>query len=258
MLIAATGVLAAAAVGYVLTADLPKSGQTAGTVLPADRYQSSQVKSADVVLGDTAVAELMQTDAYEAIIKDKSFRALASDPSFVTLAQNPEALAAMARQPKLFANFAQDRRSVAALAAYPQALQALARNPDALRALAQVKGVASGRWSQASENASAAQVYKVGAAADSLKGQFLRINMSPQAIDALSRHPQTLALMAQHPNAFAAIAKRPAMLDAIAHNPAAFAVIASKPGFAALVRDPSFAVAVRGMAASAPQVKWNG
>ena len=40
--------------------------------------------------------QLMQTDAFEVMVKNPSFRALASDPGFQALAMNPQAMAAMA------------------------------------------------------------------------------------------------------------------------------------------------------------------
>ena len=57
-----------------------RSGRAAGTVAPAQRYVNSQVSDKDVTLGDTSVPELMQTDAFEAMVKDPDFRKLARDP----------------------------------------------------------------------------------------------------------------------------------------------------------------------------------
>src|SRR5450631_2036428 len=45
-----------------------------GTVAPAERYHVSQVTDADVKLGDTGVAQVMQTDTFERMVKDPEFR----------------------------------------------------------------------------------------------------------------------------------------------------------------------------------------
>ena len=67
----------------------PQGGVTFGTVAPAERYRSSQLQNGDVVLGDNSVPMLMQTDAFEVMVKNPSFRTLAADPGFRALAQNP-------------------------------------------------------------------------------------------------------------------------------------------------------------------------
>ena len=64
----------------------PPLGPTAGTITPAERYVSSQVGEGDVTLGDTSVAELMQTDVFELMVKDPDFRSLAASPGFQVLA----------------------------------------------------------------------------------------------------------------------------------------------------------------------------
>ena len=45
-----------------------------GTVVPAERYHVSQVSNGDVKLGDTGVAQIMQTDTFERMVKDPEFR----------------------------------------------------------------------------------------------------------------------------------------------------------------------------------------
>ena len=66
-----------------------KTALVAGTILPAERYHATQVTNKDVKLGDTGVAQLMQTDAFELMVKNPTFRAMASDPGFMALALNP-------------------------------------------------------------------------------------------------------------------------------------------------------------------------
>src|SRR5215831_7145944 len=94
----------------------PQTGQTAGTIAPAERYRSSQVTSADVALGDTTVTQLMQTDAFEVMVKNPQFRILAKDPAFQALAQNQEAMAAIAANPAAFAALANNPKALSVLA----------------------------------------------------------------------------------------------------------------------------------------------
>src|SRR4028119_648112 len=98
----------------------PPLGETAGTITPSERYVSSQVGENDVTLGDTSVPDLMQTDAFEVMVKDPNFRALAKDPGFAALAANSQAMSAMAANPKAFQ----------ALAKNPEAFQAMARHAE--------------------------------------------------------------------------------------------------------------------------------
>src|SRR5207248_6522123 len=90
MYLTTAGVLAFGVAAYGLGRVYPPLGPSAGTVAPAQRYVASQVGEADVTLGDTAVPELMQTDAFELMVKDPSFRALAASPGFKALAGQPQ------------------------------------------------------------------------------------------------------------------------------------------------------------------------
>src|SRR6185503_1557971 len=95
----------------------PPMGPSEGTIAPADRYVSAQITGADVTLGDTAVPELMQTDAFELMVHDPDFRALAASPGFKALASQPQVMAALMSNPKAFA----------ALAANPSAFAGVAK-----------------------------------------------------------------------------------------------------------------------------------
>ena len=86
---------------------------------------SAQVGEGDVTLGDTSVPELMQTDAFQVMVKDPNFRALAGDPGFAALASNPAAMAALAANPSAFAALAQESVGVPRHA--PVGLAALGR-----------------------------------------------------------------------------------------------------------------------------------
>ena len=149
----ATGaaILVVAAGAYGLGRVYPPLGPSAGTIAPAERYQSSQVGEGDVTLGDTSVAELMQTDVFELMVHDENFRALAASPGFKALAgqpqvmaalmANPKAFAALAANPKAFEGVAHAAQQASALApkasqASAQLMNAIAAHPKAMEALA--------------------------------------------------------------------------------------------------------------------------
>ena len=78
----ATGaaILAVAGLAYGVGRIYPPHGPSEGTIVAADRHVDSQIGAGDVTLGDTSVAQLMQTDAFEVMSKNPTFRALAADP----------------------------------------------------------------------------------------------------------------------------------------------------------------------------------
>jgi hypothetical protein len=117
MYLTTAAVLAFGVAAYGVGRVYPPLGPSSGTIAPAERYVSSQVGEADVTLGDTAVPELMQTDAFQVLVKDPNFRKLANDPGFAALASNQVAMAAIAGNPSQFA--------------------ALAKNPSAFHSLVQ-------------------------------------------------------------------------------------------------------------------------
>src|SRR5690242_16692726 len=65
----------------------PQGASTSGTIVSAERYHASQVSDADVGLGNQDVAQIMQTDTFELMVKNPSFRAMVLDPGFQALAQ---------------------------------------------------------------------------------------------------------------------------------------------------------------------------
>ena len=85
LILTTAGVMAVGVGAYGLGRVYPPLGSEPGTVAPSQRYVSSQVSDADVTLGDTSVAELMQTDAFQVLVKDPNFRKLANDPGFAAL-----------------------------------------------------------------------------------------------------------------------------------------------------------------------------
>src|SRR5881628_1687453 len=75
LILTSAAVIAVGLGAYGLGRVYPPLGPSAGTIAPAQRYVSSQLTSSDVTLGDTAVPQLMQTDAFELFVHDPSFRA---------------------------------------------------------------------------------------------------------------------------------------------------------------------------------------
>ena len=124
-LISVGAVALVAVAAYGLGRVYPPLGPTAGTITPADRYISSQVGEGDVTLGDTSVPELMQTDAFELMVKDPSFRALAASEGFKSLAGQPQVMAALMSNPKAFSSLAADPRAFSGVAQAAKALSGI-------------------------------------------------------------------------------------------------------------------------------------
>ena len=99
-----------AVAAYGLGRVYPPMGPSAGTVTPADRYVSSQIQEEDVTLGDTSVAELMQTDAFDLLVHDPDLRAFAASPGFKALSGQPQVMAALLANPQALAPLPQIRR----------------------------------------------------------------------------------------------------------------------------------------------------
>ena len=85
-------VIAVGLAAYGLGRVYPPLGPTEGTIAPAPRYVAPQVGEGDVGLGDTSIAQLMQTDVFRVMVNDANFRKLASDPGFAALASDPSLL----------------------------------------------------------------------------------------------------------------------------------------------------------------------
>src|SRR5881275_3020261 len=106
MILTSAAVVAVGLGAYGLGRVYPPTGPSAGTVAPAQRYVSSQIGEADVTLGDTAVPQLMQTDAFELFVHNPNFRALAGSPGFKAIAGNPQVMSALLANPGSFAGLA--------------------------------------------------------------------------------------------------------------------------------------------------------
>jgi len=83
------GAVAVLAVGVAMIAfDLPpKSENVVGTIAPAERYRAPQDSAEAVKLGDQTIAQLMQNDGFDKMIKDPQMKALSQDASIRALSE---------------------------------------------------------------------------------------------------------------------------------------------------------------------------
>ena len=124
LILTGAAVIAVGLGAYGLGRVYPPLGPSSGTVGASQRYVNSQVGEKDVTLGDTSVPQLMQSDAFEAMVKNPAFRKLARDPNFSALAQNPVVLSALAANADAFKAIASDPKTFSALAQAAQQLSA--------------------------------------------------------------------------------------------------------------------------------------
>src|SRR3954468_9270639 len=220
MYLTTAGILAFGVAAYGLGRVYPPLGPSEGTVGPADRYVSAQVGEGDVTLGDTSVAELMQTDAFELMVHDANFRALAASPGFQALAGQPQVLAAVMANPQAFSALAKDRNAFAGIAQAAHNASSLA--PQAHQASAALLSAVAGHSA---------------------------------ALQALAAHPQALAMIANNASAFANAASPPGVPipypNAQISSSAAFQQLAGdKNAMHALAKDPGVFSAIAANAAS--------
>ena len=64
---------------FLLKGFPPVGGGTEGTIGAAKKYQAQQLADKDVVLGDAAVQEFLQSDTFDRLIKDPNARNLIAD-----------------------------------------------------------------------------------------------------------------------------------------------------------------------------------
>ena len=79
--IIAAGVVLLAAVAY-FGGGFPSGNELTGTVAPAERYRAEGVTENDVVLGDQALVDLMQSDAFTMIMNDPELAGLLADARY--------------------------------------------------------------------------------------------------------------------------------------------------------------------------------
>jgi hypothetical protein len=85
----AGGAVAVLVVGVaIFTFDYPPKGEdVVATIVPAERYQAPQAGAEAIKLGDQTIAQLMQSDAFDRLIKDPEMQSLAKDANMRALAQ---------------------------------------------------------------------------------------------------------------------------------------------------------------------------
>jgi hypothetical protein len=66
--------VAGVAIGYFASSIPPEGDGMTGTVAPAERYRAAQPTGDDIVLGDQALQEFMQTDAFGQIMGNEALR----------------------------------------------------------------------------------------------------------------------------------------------------------------------------------------
>jgi hypothetical protein len=66
--------------------DALDEAQVAGTIVPAERYRGESLSAEDVTLGDQDIQGLLQTDAFDSLIRDPDFVSLLADADFRALA----------------------------------------------------------------------------------------------------------------------------------------------------------------------------
>jgi hypothetical protein len=220
MIMTSAAILAVGVGAYGLGRVYPPLGPSAGTVVPADRYVSSQISEADVTLGDTAVPQLMQTDAFELFVHDPQFRALVGSPGFRALAGNPQVMSALLSNPRSFAD----------LAGHPQAFSA---------------------FLEAAKNAGSLGHQSHQASAD-LMGL---VAGHPGAMEGLASHPEALAAIMSDASSFGRFANNAkAFNDTAASGSAALKQLAGdKSAMSAILADPQVFAALSANAGS-----WKG
>jgi hypothetical protein len=84
---AAVGALAitVAVVGYLDLGSSVDNSNISGSIASAERYQSDTIEAKDVVLGDQAIVDLLQSDSFVSLIEDESFVELMSSGRFAKL-----------------------------------------------------------------------------------------------------------------------------------------------------------------------------
>ena len=80
--IIAVGAVILAAIAYFGVTYPPGSDDMAGTIAPAERYRASQPTSEEIQLGDQALQEVMQTDAFDRLVNDEAFQEAMQNEAF--------------------------------------------------------------------------------------------------------------------------------------------------------------------------------
>jgi hypothetical protein len=240
----ATAAAAVVIAGYFFV-DFPAGRQNvSGTVVPAQRYRAEQIKAADVKLGDPAIAQLMQSESFERIIKDPKLRTLALDPGFQALARDPQALSAMMRNVDAFVTLAKSS----------SAMDVLARSAATASQARAAATATQARVDAAATNArvdAAATNARVDAAATNARVDAAAIQaMSVDAMNSLSRIAEARPALALAPEAVQILATSSAAVQVLAQRVDAIALMARDAGLASMAMSPAFSNALATYASS--------
>ena len=72
-----------------VTSTSPDPDGAVGTIGVAERHQTEQIASADIVLDDTTIQELLQSDDVQRLIADATFTKLFARPEIQAALANP-------------------------------------------------------------------------------------------------------------------------------------------------------------------------
>jgi hypothetical protein len=241
--------VAAVAVGYFVF-DIPPSDQVAGTITPAQRYQSKeQIQTKDVKLADQSVVQALQNDAVVKLIKDPNFQAIAKNQAALSaFASNIQAFAALAQQPAAFAAAAANAPAFAALASNAAVFNAVLSNPSAF---AQYASNANA-FASAAANAASVPAMQANAAS------FSALAANTNAMAAISANPGIFAAVAANAPAFSALAANTNAMSMIANNPSAFSALgANATAFSQLAAAPASLAALSANGAALAAIQAN-
>src|SRR5262249_34270622 len=156
-LLIGAAVLALVAGGvFVASQHFPaKTGTTAGTVAPMERYHNSQVGEHDVTTGDTTIPNIMQTDSFQDLSKNTQAASAAASQASAAAASSAASMAASNAAAQAAAAAASQAAHQAASAAASQAAFNAASNAasQAAHAAASQAANATSAASQAAFNA---------------------------------------------------------------------------------------------------------
>jgi hypothetical protein len=231
------GVAAAAAIaiGYFAINGYPPVGPgTEGTVGAARKYQSEQISGKDVVLQDTELQQVLQSDALRKLLADKETRALLMSPAFdqaVTAARARALLEAAGRDEAM-------TRSLGAAAANPAVSALFSYVAGNAQAATQLSAALDNASVQAALAARAA-----GAAAGSAKGSAAG-NALDAALDAAITDKGLSQLLSSAANdqAVAGLLANASVQQAVTEQ--SFASLLANASFARIIGDAAVMQAV--------------
>lgn len=185
----------------------PKSRDLSGTIAPAERYRAPQSGADAIKLGDQSIAQLMQTDAFDRMVKDPELQVLARNQDMRALAQFLVRHADVSRQ--YLQHFDASRAAVQ----HTDLANAILSNVDAARSIAQSFDVNQTSQAKAATVAATADAQRAQTQLADLNQKVQSTQASKTAIVAATEAQRTQApqaaelqrLMLAHPQVSLAI-----------------------------------------------------